>query len=82
MSQGAKTSERGYGWSHRQERQRWQHHRVATGRVICARCGRPINPREPWDLGHDDHDRRSYAGPEHRRCNRATNKRKLYSRRW
>jgi hypothetical protein len=27
---------------------------------------------EPWDLGHDDHDRSITRGPEHRdRCNRA-----------
>jgi hypothetical protein len=50
--------------------------------VLCASCGRPIHPNEPWDLGHDKLDRSRYIGPEHRRHNRATNKRKLFSRQW
>ncbi|MGE3140566.1 MAG: hypothetical protein AB7I08_02770 [Thermoleophilia bacterium] len=65
------TTARGYGWVHQQVRARWAVS-VATGRVCCARCGLPIEPGEPWDLGHDDHDRTRYSGPEHRACNRAT----------
>lgn len=61
----------GYGAEHRRARAAWAP-RVASGVVACARCGVVIAPGEPWDLGHDDHDRSKYAGPEHRRCNRAT----------
>lgn len=45
---------------------------VATGRATCWRCGLPIHPGEPWDLGHDDHDRSITRGPEHAStCNRS-----------
>ena len=45
---------------------------VATGTVICWRCGQLIGPGEPWDLGHDDNNPSLYRGPEHaNRCNRA-----------
>jgi hypothetical protein len=65
------TTARGYGHRHQQLRKRWAL-RVAAGLVDCARCGLMIDPSEPWDLGHMDGDKSRYAGPEHRRCNRAT----------
>lgn len=48
---------------------------VASGSVCCRRCGLPIAPGSPWDLGHavdralggSDHD----VAPEHARCNRS-----------
>ena len=57
---------------------------VEAGLCYCAKpgCGRLIEPGEPWDLGHDEAG--NHRGPEHRRCNRATNRphdRKV-SRKW
>jgi hypothetical protein len=72
---------RGYGARHDSLRKRIAP-LVASGEAICARCHKPILPNEPWDLGHDDNDRNRYAGPEHRRCNRATSGRRRQSRRW
>jgi hypothetical protein len=70
----AKTAARGYGWEHQQTRKEWAA-AVDAGTVDCWRCGQPITPGQRWDLGHDDHDRTVYRGPEHLRCNRATNRR-------
>jgi hypothetical protein len=78
----AKTSARGYGSRHQKLRKAWEQ-KVAAGLVECGRCKVTIRPGEPWDLGHDDHDRRRYTGPEHRRCNRATSGRgTIHSQEW
>jgi len=64
------TTEQGYGWKHRQQREKWAR-LVATGKMCCAHCGWPIVPGTLWDLGHVDGSAKTeYAGPEHRRCNR------------
>jgi hypothetical protein len=65
---------RGYGSSHKKLRKRWAM-KIAGGGVPCSRCGGLIGPGELWDLDHSD-DRRSYRGPSHRACNRATTGRK------
>jgi hypothetical protein len=70
-----------YGWRHQQIR-RSLIASVAAGVQPCARCGEPIEPGEPWDLGHDDRDRRFYSGPEHERCNRSAPMRNVTSREW
>jgi hypothetical protein len=77
------TTQRGYGAWHQRLRLRWAP-RVAAGVVDCsaplclaeqAGSGRRINPGEPWDLGHDETDRRRYAGPQHAACNRGAPRR-------
>jgi hypothetical protein len=58
---------------------------VAAGCVRCARCGELIERDELWDLGHLDWDPTHYSGPEHRRCNRATEthrRTRITSRSW
>lgn len=59
------TTARGYGAHHQQTRAHWAP-KADAGLVDCWRCGRPIHPGQPWDLGHDDHDRSITRGPEHR----------------
>jgi len=77
---GRSTSARGYGHVHQSLRKRWTL-KVATGTVLCARCGEPITPWDAWDLDHSD-DRSGYLGPSHSRCNRATSKPRPRSREW
>jgi hypothetical protein len=47
----------------------------------CWRCGHPILPGQPWDLGHDDDNPALYRGPEHARCSRQAGARKGNARR-
>ena len=70
----ARTVDNGYGAPHPATRQEWAPV-VATGTVICWRCGEAIVPDfsirgHGWDLGHDDENRARYQGPEHVACNR------------
>jgi hypothetical protein len=69
MPVNGKTSARGYGWRHQKLREQWKRV-VAAGSAVCARCGLPMVPGEPWDLGHVDGDKTRYKGVEHRKCNR------------
>ena len=72
--------QRGYDRDHDRLRDWWKP-RVAAGTVDCWRCGHRIRPDEPWDLGHDDHDRSKYRGPEHAgRCNRSAAGRASHAR--
>lgn len=64
MPRPGRTTARGYGTRHRGLRAWWAP-RVARGTVNCWRCGHPIRTGQAWDLGHDDHDRTQYRGPEH-----------------
>lgn len=63
------TTARGYDAKHKAERKRLAP-AVARGDYSCARCGEPIEPGQPWDLGHTD-DRTGWTGPEHEHCNRS-----------
>lgn len=66
------STERGYGTAHRALRARWAPI-VAAGGVTCRRpgCGQPIQPDEPWDLGHtESRALNEPSAPEHRDCNR------------
>lgn len=65
------STQRGYGYRHKQLRERAKRD-VQRGTAICWRCNKPIPPNADFDLGHDDHDRTLYRGPEHQACNRAT----------
>lgn len=76
---------RGYGTEHQRLRRAWDR-KIQRGGVPCGRGARClyavggvaglILPGMPWDLGHDDHDRSVYTGPEHARCNRVAAGRK------
>ena len=74
-------TERGYDGQHRALRRRLAI-TVASGRAVCWRCGLVILPGSSWDLGHDDHNRSIYRGPEHRHCNRSAAARKHWRIYW
>ena len=59
---------RGYDADHDRLRAQWAPH-VTAGRVTCWRCREPITAGTSWHLGHLDHDRTRYGGPEHTTCN-------------
>ena len=71
------TTERGYGSSHQRIRAALQSRMDAGETFTCWRpdCQRPIDPAD-WHLGHDDHDRTLYRGPECVPCNTATSSRR------
>lgn len=54
--------------------------RLDAGQVVhCWRCGARIFRGEPFDLGHDDHDRSLYRGPECPTCNRSAGGRSAHA---
>lgn len=60
-------AQRGYGTEHQAARREWAPI-VATGKVKCWRCHRPITRFQRWIMGHQD-DRTLKSLPEHERCN-------------
>ena len=71
MSSVRTTTQRGYGAAHQALRRKVKR-TVDAGIAHCWRCGRWLDPEQPWHLGHDDHDRSLYRGPECVPCNTAT----------
>lgn len=69
--QRASKAARGYGPAHQALRKTYEPI-VRAGAATCWRCGKRIDAHAEWDLGHDDHDRSVYRGPEHVVCNRST----------
>lgn len=63
--------ERGYDAAHDRLRARYQRLMDDGVPFQCWRCAKPIDPSW-WHLGHDDHDRSEYRGPECPPCNLAT----------
>jgi hypothetical protein len=90
MPKPGSTKARGYSGRHQSLRADYKRRMARGEQFNCWRCGLPIDPSRPWDLGHDDHDRTIYRGPEHRgrECprggNRATSGRRnqVTVRRW
>lgn len=70
QQRGSSTA-RGYDSRHERLREAWRPE-VEAGRISCWRCEKLIEPAQKWHLGHDDHDRSVYRGPEHVDCNCAT----------
>ena len=74
MTERRTTTDRGYGSTHRRERERWrpavERGEVDCHAVDCLEQTRTIAPDAAWDLGHNP-DRTAYTGPEHERCNRS-----------
>jgi hypothetical protein len=82
-----KTTAGGWDGRHKQQRRRWQA-MLNQGAVIQCACTRPdcthqgqcpvlIDSATRWDLGHDDHDRTRYNGPECVPCNRSAGARNM-----
>lgn len=66
------TTTRGYGHQHRAERAAWARRIDADEQPRCRRCDEPVLAGQAFDLGHSED--RTELWPEHRRCNRATNR--------
>jgi hypothetical protein len=59
---------------------------VASGTVLCPRCGDPIRPDEPWDVGHvlalaEGGHPAGPRRPEHAACNRRAGAQMVNARR-
>ena len=67
-ARGKRAHGSGSDWTHTKLRRSWQARMDAGEPVDCWRCHKPIDVGD-WHLGHDDHDRTIYRGPEHPRCN-------------
>lgn len=64
-------AQRGYDAAHDALRRDYQRRMDQGETFTCWRCSKPIDLTS-WHLGHDDHDRSKYRGPECVGCNTAT----------
>jgi hypothetical protein len=73
-------AERGYGRAHQAKRAEYKT-LVDRGGVKCYRCGKFIQPGQPFHLDHADvpgaHQRGIYAGASHPWCNLAARNRRI-----
>lgn len=65
------STQRGYNARHQALRTQWAARIQAGEHPACSRCGKPIEPFEPFDLDHDDTNRDRWLGPAHQHCNRS-----------
>lgn len=83
MASPGATTAAGYGYPHQKLRAQVKRDVVDPGNGWCWRCGKWLDPALPWHLGHDDHDRTLYRGPECVKCNSGTFRRREDGvRRW
>lgn len=77
----ASTTARGYGWTHKQERNRWEQQLRLAGALPCAElrhvphCPGVIVNGQPFELAHND-ARTGYLGIAFPACNRTAGARK------
>ncbi len=68
-TEAARARKRQYNSTEHKARRAAGQRQVDAGTAYCWRCGTWLPPGSTWHLGHDDHDRTIYRGPECVPCN-------------